>query len=243
MLVDLEERVVRRLPCFGRCLKSPLTQQARESSAALAGDVLSGRTAISLTRVFPEKGYSTHGVLFHCQCLFYGVSSPLTGNPKGNVGPACSSDRSGSDQTTLAPGDPLMEWEFTNESPGRFFPSDEKTWMFRCRGCPLRRPWPWYYLPASRRPLNSVVAIPTKQNKPVSSILYHPVHLFPSHADSYAETTSWLSKPIKPLRRSHRICENEDPTRRAQQVLGFAPIPSRPTAASATLTSPLGSWP
>ena len=74
--MDPGEQVSRLLHCFRRCLKSLLTQQVCESSAAVVWDVLPGRTAISLRRIFPETWHLTYDVFFHCQCFLYVVSSP-----------------------------------------------------------------------------------------------------------------------------------------------------------------------
>ena len=209
---DPEERATRRFPCFGCCLKRFLTRRACESSAALTWD-------------------------FQFQCFAYSSSLPRASEPEERIGPEYLNRTIENDQMTLAPENSWIEWELPNEFLGELPPSDEKTWMFGHQSYPLKRPWPSYDWPANHRQMYSVVAITTEPNKLVSSILDRHVHPFSFHADSDAKIALWLRKLLELLRHSNRLDKAEDPTRRVPPVPDF-----RPTAASATLTSPLCSW-
>ena len=207
--VDLEEPIDGWLPCPGCCLKHLFTPQACEDSTDVAWDVSPDRTAISLMRAHPVTESSTDSMSFQFQYLLYNARFPRASDLEGRAGQE----------------DPLEKWGLTDELSGNFFPSNEKTWRFSCQGQPLGRPWSWHELPARRCNLSLIVAIPSERNEPVSFSLYHHVQLFSSHTDYNKGTISWLKEQIKRLHHSDRKYENEDSTRRAEQVPGLTPIP------------------
>ena len=207
-------------------------QRVNRRSASRTKDILSGRTATALPRLFPEMGHTSCDGLFQCQCFSDEVNFPRVDIPEGSV-------RIRSDQTPTTQEDFSAEWEFTDESPGGLPPRDEKVGMLSCRGHPLAGPCRLHDSPVRRCHMNSIVAILAKQNESVSPPRYHPFHLSPSPVDSAVEISLWSRRSIKPLRHSNRDWETEGLIQRIPWVPNLASIWSRPTTAYSTSTTSL----